>query len=431
MENLELRCQEVRSILTRVPQGIVNWGIGSITAIWILLLIGSYLFRYPETISAEAVISTENPPAWLCAKVDGSIQELLIKHLQRVENGQILAVLENPANFNDVSFVKELLSDSLFSNPDSSMRYPSRMEKQLTMGELQTAWSQVLRAYSDYYSFLRIDSYSGKISALKEEIVANMESKRTLMRQEVNQNKACALVQYQLKREKELYRKGIIAQDEYQKAQEVHLNSKQLLEEIRYKINSCQMEQIRIKQDLQNTEIEHVKAIKELQQQYILSIQELSSAIQIWELKYVLISPTEGFVSFTENRNLNDQISIGDRVFAIISGKPGSLIGHLKFSSSGSGKVQKGQIVQIRIDGYPYLEFGTIQGTIQSTSLLSDKEHLYTAEVFFPKKLVSTYKKQIEFRGELTGTAEIRTQDMRLIERIFSPIKHLLSSMNR
>ena len=40
-------------------------------------------------------------------------------------------------------------------------------------------------------------------------------------------------------------------------------------------------------------------------------------------------------------------------------------------------------------------------------------------DVELPKKLVTTYEKEIEFKQEMTGTADIITEDLRLIERFF------------
>ena len=47
------------------------------------------------------------------------------------------------------------------------------------------------------------------------------------------------------------------------------------------------------------------------------------------------------------------------------------------------------------------------------------------AEVEFPNGLTTNYNKQIKFSQEMQGSAEIITEDIRLIERLFNPIKAL------
>lgn len=431
MENIELRCEEVRSILEKVPQGLVRWGIGTICSIWVFIILGSIFFRYPDIISAEAKITTEHPPVWLTSRVSGNIQELFVKHLQPVEKGEILAVLENTATTEDILYIKRLVSDSLFYDLETLVNHPQLIEKPLNPGELQAAWSNVISLYSDYEAFLRIDTYPIKIIALEEELKACRERFSALKRQESNQKQIFALVQERFKREKELHQEGIVSKDDFQEAQETVLNSKQTLEEIRYSIHSAQMEQIRLNQNLLEVKTEHQKSINDQQHRFHLAIRNLVSAIESWELNYLLQSPTKGIISFTENIHSQDRVNAGEKIFAIVSDLPGKLIGHLKFSSAGSGKVEEGQIVRIHIDGYPYMEFGSIEGRIQSTSLVSNANHLYSAKVSLPNRLMTTYKKQMVFRGELTGTAEIYTRDMRLIERILSPVRHLFHNMVR
>lgn len=38
-------------------------------------------------------------------------------------------------------------------------------------------------------------------------------------------------------------------------------------------------------------------------------------------------------------------------------------------------------------------------------------------------KQISTYGKQLKFSQQMTGTAEILTDDVRLLERFFNPLK--------
>jgi len=56
---------------------------------------------------------------------------------------------------------------------------------------------------------------------------------------------------------------------------------------------------------------------------------------------------------------------------------------------------------------------------------MPNSEGLYLLDVELPKKLVTTYNKDIEFKQEMQGSAEIITEDLRLIERIFFQFKDI------
>ena len=113
-------------------------------------------------------------------------------------------------------------------------------------------------------------------------------------------------------------------------------------------------------------------------------------------------------------------------MFAIVSRHPGQLIGKIKVAASGSGKIRTGQRVNIKVAGYQYLEFGLLQAKTRNISLVSSNDY-YSVEVDFPNGLRSTVNKKINFTGEMSGTAEIITENRSLMERFSTPLRILAS----
>lgn len=56
MDSIELRSEKVRSIIGKIPPGIVRSGTLVLCVIFMLLIIGSYFFPYSETITADVQI---------------------------------------------------------------------------------------------------------------------------------------------------------------------------------------------------------------------------------------------------------------------------------------------------------------------------------------------------------------------------------------
>ena len=67
---------------------------------------------------------------------------------------------------------------------------------------------------------------------------------------------------------------------------------------------------------------------------------------------------------------------------------------------------------------FPDREFGIISGKIENISLTPDKDGNLLIDVSLPNGLDTSYEKKIEFQQEMTGTADIITEDLRLIERL-------------
>lgn len=65
-------------------------------------------------------------------------------------------------------------------------------------------------------------------------------------------------------------------------------------------------------------------------------------------------------------------------------------------------------------------------GTIEMRTI-PNSDGLYLLNVTLPKKLMTTYNKEINFKQEMQGSAEIIIEDLRLIERFFYQFKDVFS----
>lgn len=110
----------------------------------------------------------------------------------------------------------------------------------------------------------------------------------------------------------------------------------------------------------------------------------------------------------------------------IIPKNQGKMIGKLTLSFKGAGKVKKGQQVNIKFSNYPYLEYGMVRGVVESISLVPEDQN-YIVEVSLPDSLTTFYGKTLSFTQEMQGSAEIITEDKRLLEQILRPIKYVFT----
>ena len=68
-----------------------------------------------------------------------------------------------------------------------------------------------------------------------------------------------------------------------------------------------------------------------------------------------------------------------------------------------------------------------VTGIVKSKSLVAT-DNAYILEVELPNGLLTNYGKKLEFSQEMRGIADIITEDIRLIQRIFAPIKSLMEA---
>ena len=222
-----------------------------------------------------------------------------------------------------------------------------------------------------------------------------------------------------------LFKKGVVSAQEFENKKLEYLQS-----ERSYKNMSVSISQT--KENISNTtnlkkqsSIENTREEINLLKGVIQSLDQLKTAIKEWELRYLFKSNIEGEVSFMKIWNKNQTINSGDFVFTIIPKNHSSYICKLQAPVLNSGKVKIGQDVNIKLSSYPDNEFGILTGKIKDISLVPNIEGLYLIDVELPKKLITTHGKEIEFKQEMTGIAEIITEDLRLIERVFYQFKEI------
>ena len=110
-KDIELRSEEVQEVMNKVPPAILRYGIGILATIVGILLAGSALFSYPETVQVEVTLSPLNPPAYIKCKTGSKIERLYVVNGQAVKKGDILTVMENVASTDDVLRLRECLTD--------------------------------------------------------------------------------------------------------------------------------------------------------------------------------------------------------------------------------------------------------------------------------------------------------------------------------
>nr|MBX2872453.1 biotin/lipoyl-binding protein [Saprospiraceae bacterium] len=111
--------EEVQQLLGNPPGWMLRWGITLVFIAFIVLVIFSNFFRYPDRVSAPVTLTSERPPVKIVALERGRIEALKVSDQDQVEAGQLLAVIENPANSADVVTLDLWLQDmeqSQFSN---------------------------------------------------------------------------------------------------------------------------------------------------------------------------------------------------------------------------------------------------------------------------------------------------------------------------
>ena len=414
--------EPVSEIMGHPPGRILRRGNTIILAVFLLLVLFSWLIKYPDTIPAPVEITTVNPPITLVSKISGRIKNLYVKDKDEISAGQLIAVMETAASIDDMKKL-QMIVDTI-KRPDRIML--SSLPDSLELGEIQSFWGTFIKSLSDFNNYNQNDFYGFKIKSLTDEIdgilvyIGRVKVKEKLF----SENLALEVKRY--KRDSLLHLSGVYSESELEKSRQSLIRLHIELQQVRLDHSAKSIELAEKKQLLKDYEIkkqeEGERFLSLLNESYL----NLKAQIKIWENTYVLISRVSGIVTFTKFWSENQTVNKDEPVLSIVPFETGDFVGRITLKMNRSGKVKPGQNVNIKLSGFPYLEYGMVKGIVKSKSLVPTGDS-YIIELNLPSGLTTLYGRKLDFTQNMQGTAEIITDDLRLLQKILNPFRYLIS----
>lgn len=289
---IELHSPEIQELLGVPPRWIIRNGIAILLMVVLVLVSGSFIFRYPELVYGRITLLSENLPVQVAANSNGQIQALFAEENQQVQAGEIIGVIKSSVNFED------------------ALRLMAKLDSFANYNDAHKAVTEIFSA----------ENYS--------------------------------LGEYQ----------------------------------------------------------------------------SLSSKLKEWEHAFVLKAPVSGQIVFGEHRAVNQYVRSGDIVFTVVPDETGKISGRILAPAIGLGKIEPGQQVNIKVDNYPFMEYGILSGSVLSISkipVVSEQGTFYPVNVDLPDKLVTNYNRELSYSLQMQGNAEIIIQNRRVIELLIEPLSSM------
>ncbi|MFC0185421.1 Multidrug resistance efflux pump [Pseudarcicella hirudinis] len=421
---LELRSEEVHEILSKTPAPIIRWGLTIIAIIGIFGIGISWTIKYPDIIQGNATITTQQPPLNVIPRASGRLQALLINPNQVVKKGAFLAEIENTTALENSSILKalSLRLKHFLEKPDTEVTFPSNT---LTFGDLQTEYNVILKNYQEYRRLMNDAIYLQR----KKILISQVEDYHKLVK--INERQVAINAEEfknaetKYNSDKKLFNEKVYGKLEFLSLENTFLQKKKDNENYNKTLieNSLTLsEKQRQLAELDFDFLQKTRAFKDNIQQ---SVQNIDNLLTAWKQNYLLTAPSDGKVNFLKNLAINQVVRTGDTLFAILpENQP--IIAMANVPAQNFGKVHVGQQVIIKLINYPYQEYGSINGNIQEIASSASGKN-YRIFIQLPHGLKTAYGKTLPFNTEMQGSAEIITEDLRLLERAFYGFRKLIN----
>lgn len=424
MEQIKLREFLQEEVHNMRPSAWAVYGIYIVFGFVLIILAASYFIQYPDIVISEACFESSNPSVTLPARSNSKIITIRSKDGSRVHKGDLIAILNTNSNYEDVFHLLEVL-DKYKIDKDWLSLFEDLLGYDPQLGSMiQGAYNELMLHLLEFYKITKLSSVDKQIARLKEEAIYRREICHNFNSIEYYNDSIEAFVANRTDIDSVLYSDSYISKLQYENTLQGFLESKKgfIQEKLGALQNDLQLIQV-------NNSIENLIQIKEetllqLEVNINISYTNLMVAIALWQEGYVIRSPIDGLVCFLKPLKLNQYVSQEEPLITVLPDSV-SYVVNLRIPFSGAGKIKKGQRVNIKLNDYPYTEYGFIEGKLINISNVANDDH-YIGVVQLNNNNFTAYDKEIVIKEKAMGIAEIITNDRSWLGRIFEKFVYII-----
>ena len=428
--NTDQRTEEVQFIIERMPTKFGFWVSIIVIVIFVLMFAFGWFIRYPDIVIGQLTVTNNVAPLRLIANVSGKLKLTSVSSTDFVKEGRLIAYIENSTNPSSVLYIDSLL-ELYDPGKDNFTEVGSKLPHNFSLGELNSKYYTFSNALQEYINYKKDRLFDQQSQNLKALLTEQKRGERTLGSR-VDMAKNALLYAHKFyARDSILFLKKVISESELDKTEVNYITAKDVLQNTVSNLSNAKQSENMTIGKMQELDIRYPETEKQLYIALISAYNDLLDSMRSWEQKYVFRATMDGKVQFLKFYHENQFIQQGEQIFTIIPEKD-MAFGQLILPALGSGKVQIGQEVIVKLDDYPYMEYGSVSGKVKSLSLTTNTSKgeksdvdTYLLLVDFPNHLKTNYGTKLDLKADAKGTGEIITRDRRLIERLFDNLKYV------
>lgn len=418
MDMLGQHTPEVQDILGSPPRQIVRYGMSFFATVALLLVGLSWWIQYPDTLLIPCTLTANAPAVSLSAPASGRIASFLIKDKAPIQEGQLVAALDDVADFKSVL----RLRTSLGGSPGTAKLLAVSTMK---LGELQPFYLAYLTANDDVNFFNKLQYHQRKINALQQKLGSSIQWRDNLTKQALFNEKDAQLGQRAFNLDSTLFTRHGLTPYEFAASERTHVREQSTYWVSKSALVNANLQIDEIKQSIVELQLDQKQKARAYQIAVEQSYRELTKRIVEWERKNLIKSTTSGIITFNMTQAINLPVKTNEVVATVIPTVYPHMYCKARMPIAGSGKVKIGQRAQVSFDNFPAYEYGTITGQIQNIALVPG-ETGYLVTISLPYGLKTSHGTTLPYKHDITGVATIITTNQRLLERLTTSFTSLL-----
>ena len=285
----------LQDAIGKTPAWLVRRGIGILLVVVLGFIFISWWIKYPETVSAKAVVMSSQPPIPVRTKVPGSLS-LLVGEGEIVEEGQTVGIIHGIHDPGDIDQLFQQLSaieTIILHEPEKT---PSiALADSFVPGGLHDPYAAFVKALRDHQLSRTNPWYQQRVELLETKIQLSQQQKQQAQERLVILRELTQIAEKNYQKNLELRASNSISEHEIDQQYNQLLNQRQQLagqkEQINHYAAQAAQQQLELLQYRQSHQTQRLQEQLTLVHRY----QALLTAIESWLCQHLLTAPLAGW----------------------------------------------------------------------------------------------------------------------------------------
>ncbi|UCV13838.1 HlyD family type I secretion periplasmic adaptor subunit [Quatrionicoccus australiensis] len=417
---------EIQDIPPSPHKRLVLWSL-------LLLLLIALLWSYFGHINVVATAGGRFIPDGRLQVVQplqiGVVKAIRVKVGEQVKAGDTLIELDTePLEASEIAVQKNIVQNE-FRQRRLREQLAGHKPDPSTADESDATQRNLWRAEMDaYHSQLRI------AKASTQEAAAELAAGAALLS---HKEHSVNIADEQVANSKILAEMGAIARNEYLQAERDRLGQHGELESLREKQETLRAHLTSARETLARLESERrLRLLEQMEntQQQGYALEESRSKVSHELAAQRLRAPVDGIVQAVNVASLGEVVSPKQDVVTIVP-ELAPLIVEIRVANQDAGFVKVGQSVEIKVDAFPFMQYGILPGRLTwiSPDAESDAKQglYYRAWIESEQTFLSYAGKKMQMRPGMSASVDVKTGERRIIDFFLSPLlKNLSESLS-
>ncbi|MBK8489413.1 MAG: HlyD family efflux transporter periplasmic adaptor subunit [Saprospirales bacterium] len=409
--------EPAEQLLGGFASGRARWALVIFSGFFTLLFLLAWLIRYPDIFTIRVMVQATDRVDRFYAVISDQIADIPVQNGQQVDSGAVLLVWKTSASWEDVVALAAM-------NPPTEPAGIQQVDA-LELGELEGQWALALSRWEAYQSELQTARAARLSPATLRQLALLENMEASLTQRRVTLSAQADLAEATRQRYARLAEQNTVSQEALAGAEANFLEKRAAVEAIESEFLQVAIQREALEKGQLELALQDNKSFRQKKEDWEQEWRMLMAMQRDWAERHLTRARHAGEVRFSRPLKPLQWVEEGEATLAVSDGAAGSgwqAQGWLP--ARGAGRVAKGAEVELRLDAFPYEEYGSLQGEVSQISPLSENES-FLVEIALPDSLITETGRILPMGPEIPATARIYTSKKRLLIRLLEGLKRL------